>query len=408
MNLPRLLVLLIAALLSGCAALPERPVERAPLILISIDGFRPDYLDRGLTPTLSGLAAAGVRGEGMRPSFPSNTFPNHYTLVTGLRPDRHGVVNNTMEDPALPGGFSLGKREAVIDARWWNDAEPMWVTAKRQGRRTATMFWPGSEAEIRGVRPDEWKPYVYGLPAAERVDTVLGWLDRPADARPDFITLYFEAVDSMGHRHGPDAPETNQALRDTDAALARLLEGLRAKGLEGRVNLLVVSDHGMAATSNQRQVILDDFVDVSKIRIVTGGAMAGLEPAAGFDAATEQALLRPGPQHQCWRKGALPSRFRYGQHRRVPAFVCLAKSGWTLTRRADAGRAQPIGGQHGYDPIDPQMRALFVAHGPAFRRGARVRAFDNVDVYPLMARVLGVRPEPNDGDLDELRAALVR
>lgn len=408
MTFARLLAVLFAVALSGCASLSERGAERAPLILISIDGFRADYLDRGLTPTLSALAEGGVRAPAMRPSFPSNTFPNHYTLVTGLRPDRHGVVNNTMEDPALPGGFSLGKREALVDGRWWNDAEPLWVTAERQGRRTATMFWPGSEAEIRGVRPDDWRPYVYGLPAAERVDTVLGWMDRPAEARPDFATLYFEAVDSAAHRHGPNAPETAQALRDTDAALARLLDGLRARGLEERVNLVIVSDHGMAETSNTRVVLLDDVIDPSKVRIVTGGAFVGLEPAVGFDAATEQALLRPGPRHSCWRKANMPARFRYGSHRRVPAILCLAAPGWLISTRADLSRVQAIGGQHGYDPAHPSMAGLFVASGPAFRRGATVRSFDNVDVYPLMARLLGVRPEPNDGDLRELGAALAR
>jgi predicted AlkP superfamily pyrophosphatase or phosphodiesterase len=402
----RLAAFALALLLAGCAGMggprdagPRPAAGRVPLILISIDGFRADYLDRGHTPTLSAMAAEGARARAMRPSFPSVTFPNHYTLVTGRRPDRHGVVANTMEDPAL-GRFRIRDAAAVTDRRWWEDATPLWVTAKQQGLRTATMFWPGSEAAIQGVRPDAWRKYDYDLPAAARVDTVLGWLGQPVGTRPDFVTLYFEAVDSAGHEHGPDSPEVTEALRATDAALLRLRHGLQARGVEA--NIVVVSDHGMAAANTQ--ILLDDIVDVAKIRTVTEGAYVGIQPGPGFDAATEAALLKPAPHHQCWRKGELPARFDFGRHRRVPAVVCVTEPGWTLATKARS--ANPDKGEHGHDPAHPSMAALFVAQGPAFRRGVTVRDFDNVDVYPLSARVLGVRPEPNDGDLRELRRAL--
>lgn len=404
----RLLALVLALLAFGCAIPGGRAAQRPPLILISIDGFRPDYLDRGLTPTLAELARTGVRAPAMRPSFPANTFPNHYTLVTGLRPDRHGIVDNTMEDPALPGGFALSKKEATADGRWWSDAEPLWVTAKRQGRHTSTMFWPGSDAEIRRVRPDDWRAFSYGVPLTQRVDTVLGWLDRPAKIRPDFVTLYFEPVDVAAHHHSPVSPETDAALSEVEAALARLVAGLRARGLEHRVNLVIVSDHGMAASSNQRLIVWDDLVDLSKIRLIGAGPFVGVLPAAGYDAATERALLAPGAHHRCWRKGEIPVRFHYGAHRRVPPVVCLAQTGWLFITRAAIPRARVVGGEHGYDPEDPLMAALFVANGPAFRRGAIVPAFDNVDLYPLMARLLGVRPQANDGDLRELGPALRR
>ena len=402
----RLAALALALLLTACAGLGPRQADgpgiqgqRVPLILISIDGFRADYLDRGQTPTLSAMAREGVRARAMRPSFPSVTFPNHYTLVTGRRPDRHGIVANTMEDPVL-GRFRIRDPAAVTDRRWWEDASPLWVTAKQQGLRTATMFWPGSEAAIHGVRPDEWRKFEYGLPAAPRVGTGLGWLDQPGGARPDFVTLYFEAVDSAGHEHGPDSPEVAEALRATDAALLRLRQGLQARGLNA--NIVVVSDHGMAAASNQ--ILLDDIVDVAKIRTVTEGAYVGVQPGPGFDAATERALLAPAPHHQCWRKAELPARFDFGRHRRVPAFVCVTRPGWMLATKARS--ADPDKGEHGHDPSHPSMAALFVANGPAFRRGRTVADFDNVDVYPLTARVLGVRPEANDGDLKELGRAL--
>jgi predicted AlkP superfamily pyrophosphatase or phosphodiesterase len=402
----RLAALALALVLAGCANLggppgarPKPAAQRVPLILISIDGFRADYLDRGQTPTLSAMAREGVRARAMRPSFPSVTFPNHYTLVTGRRPDAHGIVANTMEDPVL-GRFRIRDPAAVTDRRWWDDSTPLWVTAKQQGLRTATMFWPGSEAAIQGVRPDEFRKFEYGLPAATRVDTVLGWLDQPVETRPDFVTLYFEAVDSAGHEHGPDSPEVAEALRATDAALLRLRKGLQARGVNA--NIVVVSDHGMAAANTQ--ILLDDIVDVAKIRTVTEGAYTGIQPGPGFDAAVEAGLLKRAPHHQCWRKEKLPARFGFGRHRRVPAIICLTDPGWTLATKARS--SNPDKGEHGHDPAHPSMEALFVASGPAFRRGVTVPAFDNVDVYPLTARVLGVRPEPNDGDLNELRRAL--
>ena len=395
-------VVLLVALSGPQAALAAGD----PLILISIDGFRADYLDRGLSPTLSALAQDGVRAEAMRPSFPSLTFPNHYTLVTGLRPDEHGIVNNTMEDPAIPGTtFTLANHAATGDERWWDDATPIWVTAERQGVRAGTMFWPGSDAAIHGVRPSLWKPYDKAFPAEARVDTVLSWLDLPEGQRPRFLTLYFEEVDTQGHAHGPDSSEVNTAIADVDGAIVRLVAGLKARGLFERANLVIVADHGMAAVPSGQAVYLDDLATAGSFRLVSGGAVAGVEPMAGREEEA-QALLGAHPHVDCWRKSQIPARLHYGAHRRVPSIVCLAQDGWALTVHTSRGHAPA--GQHGYDPADPHMAALFVAHGPAFARGVTLHPFDNVDVYPLMTTVLGVKPEPNDGRLEDVKAALAQ
>ena len=217
---------LFAALVAGPAlAAPPKP---APLtILVSIDGFRADYLQRGLTPVIAGLAADGVRATAMRPSYPSLTFPNHYTLVTGLRPDRSGIVDNNMEDAARPGvTFSMGKADISHDPFWWDQAEPLWVTAEKAGIRTATMFWPGSDLPIRGVRPTDWKMYDKRFLADARVDQLLAWLDKPPPGRARFATLYLDEVDTQGHTYGPDSPEVSAALTGTDAAVGRLVAGL--------------------------------------------------------------------------------------------------------------------------------------------------------------------------------------
>src|ERR1700761_2652701 len=237
------LVLMLAAGFGPAAAALAAPKPDL-LILVSIDGLRFDYLARGKTPVLKALAAEGVSAA-MRPSFPSLTFPNHYTLVTGLRPDHHGVVDNVMDDPAL-GHFTM---KNSIDPRWWNGGKPLWVTAEEQGLKTATLFWPGSDREIHGHRPDYWKTYDMGFPPEQRVDQVLAWLDLPESQRPSFVTLYFDAVDEHGHHDGPNSAGLNAALAATDAAVGRLVEGLKARGLYAHANLIVTADHGMADVS---------------------------------------------------------------------------------------------------------------------------------------------------------------
>lgn len=407
---PRWLCLLFITVLAACAGPSTRPHghgERPPLLLVSIDAFRADYLQRGMTPTLVAMAADGVRAEALQPSFPSLTFPNHYTLVTGLYPDHHGIVNNTMYDPVL-GRFSLGNLEAVRDGRWWAGGEPIWVTADKQGLRTATMFWPGTEAKIHGYRPDYWLPYDETVPANRRVDQILEWLDLPPAQRPDFLTLYFENVDHAGHIAGPDTSEVDAALRTVDAALARLVAGLKARGLYDRMNIIVLSDHGMAPTPANQLVLMDQLIDLDHVRVVSMGILAGFIPKAGHEAEIEAKLLQPHPHMTCWRKQDIPARFHYGTHPRIPPLVCLAKTGWQITNSDYlAQRKRPLSlGNHGYDNADPLMRALFVAHGPAFRHGLVVPEFSNVDVYPLMAHLLGITLQKNDGDYATVRDML--
>lgn len=404
--MPRIIALCwTILLLAACATTPPPRNERPLTILISIDGFRPDYLDRGVTPVLSGLAAEGARGV-MRPSFPSKTFPNHYTLVTGLRPDRHGIVENNMEDPAIPGvAFRMSNAQAVTDARWWDQGEPIWVAAERAGIVSATMFWPGSEAPIRGVRPSHWRPFDQSVPPDARVDQVLAWLDLPEKQRPRLVTLYFDDVDTAGHEFGPHSPEVGAAAAKVDAALGRLRAGLKARGLSA--NLVVVADHGMAPMSDERSAFMDDVLPKDAYRQLTGGAFMTIYPRSGREAEVDRALIRPHAHFQCWRKAEIPARFHYGKNPRVAPYFCLPETGWRLTTR-DYKPARPERGAHGFDHESPEMAAIFVASGPDIRPGVVLPAFDNVSVYPLLARLVGVRPAANDGDLDDTRAALTR
>lgn len=419
----RLVLLASFALTGACATRAPAPAPDVPgaaiagtasraapenyLLLVSIDGFRADYLDRGVTPRLSALAAGGVRADALRPAFPSLTFPNHYTLVTGLYPDHHGIVHNRIEGDEGQSNFVYNDARTTGDARWWG-GEPIWAGAERNGLRSATMFWPGSDTTIAGMRPTYWKPFDREFGTDERVDTVLGWLDLPLAQRPRFLTLYFEHVDRAGHDHGPDSAEVNAALARIDAALGRLLDGLDARGLRNSLNLVVLSDHGQAASSVERVVRVDEIVDLKRVRAVNFGVVAGFAPESGQQRYADAALLRPHPHMQCWRRTQIPARFHYGTNPRVPPIVCLAEPGWVITTSAWlADRASHFSrGEHGYDNALPEMGALFVANGPAFRRGARVPAFDNVDVYPLLAHLLGIEPARNDGDPKTLRGML--
>ena len=419
------LLLCTALALAGCASTPaatEAATDaataaaglprdaQAPVILVSIDGFRNDYLQRGLTPTLAAMAANGVRAEYMRPSYPSITFPNHYTLVTGLRPDHHGVIANFMTDPDIPGvRFSMFDPATVGDERWWDGGKPLWTSVREQGGRAAAMFWVGSEAPVHGARPEFWRPFDIKVNSEQRVQQVLQWLALPAEQRPHFITLYFDKVDTIGHRHGPDSAELNAALGEVDAAMAELLAGIAAQGLQQKINIVVTSDHGMTNTSPAQQIYLDDLVDVSQLDFGWTGAYASFNALPGGEAAAQQLLSGSYPHITCMTREQIPARFEYGHHPRVPSYICSAELGWQVTtRQAEKRKGHELLGEHGYDNTLPDMYSPFIGHGPAFAQGVTIAPIDNVDIYPLLARLLNITPASNDGNPRHTDAALKR
>lgn len=397
----RLIAAFLALVVSGTIA-HAAPERRDPVvILVSFDGFRPDYLDRGVTPNLSRLAKNGVKAD-MRPAFPSKTFPNHWTLVTGKVPDRNGIVANRMEDPARPGEvFTM----ASDDPFWWNAAEPIWVAAERANIRTATMFWPGSNVGWGGtrtkgygpvagaIRPADWQQFNQEVSPAQRVNAILDWLRRPAAIRPRFLTLYFDTVDTAGHEFGPDDSRTTAAVAQADRDFGVLLAGLEQLGQPA--NLVVVGDHGMAAVSSERVIVLEKIVDPSLYRLIESGPYAAFVPTEGNSERLAAALLAEHEHMQCWRKEAIPARLRYGTSPRVPPFLCLAKVGWTILPKAPAGAM--TGGAHGYDSAAPEMATIFIGNGPAFTKGSTLQPFDNVSIVPLLRLLLGL-PQVADGD----------
>ena len=417
----RIFLTLIALLLAVQVAAQTRPKIikdlKPTVILISLDGFRPDYLDKYPAPTLGLLAKQGVRAKWMTPSYPSLTFPNHYAIATGLYPDHNGIVANNIYSAEFNETFSMSKREEVGNGRWWL-GEPIWVTAEKQGQRAGAFFFPGTEAEIAGKRPSIWKQFDDDFPNFERVDTILSWLDKPKAERPTMITLYFSDVDHGGHDAGPDSENVKEAIARVDQAMSRLVEGLKARGIFDRVNLVIVADHGMARVDPRNVVVLDDYFDLKQAhQIAWNSSMVHIFPKQGTDEEVYSSLKAKAPHVAVYRKKEIPARFHYGSSNRIGDIVVMADEGWSLTSRERFRPVQPspdgsvkYRGAHGFDNQLESMRALFIGHGPAFRRSGKraqvVEPFANVDLYNVMAKILKLKPAPNDGNKATVKTLL--
>ena len=389
----------------------QKPIKdlKPTVILIALDGFRADYLEKYQPTTLNRLAKNGVRAKWLIPSFPTKTFPNHYTVATGLYPDNHGIIENNMYDKNFDAEFHLGNKE-VLNGRWWG-GEPIWVTAEKQGQRSASFFFPGSEAAISGVRPTFYKEYNGRIPNELRVDTVLGWLDLPKEKRPTVITLYFSLIDDTGHEFSGDAIETRYDVLNIDRVITRLVDGLRARKIDRQANLIFFSDHGMATYRRRDAIILDEMFDVNLAeRVFWIGEFVQIFPKPGKENEIYAAIKSKLPARaKIYRKSELPARFKFGKNPRIAPLVVLADEGTVLTTRKsfdqwknEEGLDIPRGG-HGYDNQLESMRATFIAHGAAFRRGLIVEPFENIHIYNLMAKITGLTPAKNDGDFEQVK-----
>jgi len=403
---------LAGLLIVGCSV--DSPVDTVPsdfehtVILISSDGLRADYLDKVDTPNIDRLIAGGVyANEGMIPVYPSLTFPNHYSIVTGLYPAHHGIVSNTMYDPELDARFTIRDREAITNPAWWG-GEPLWVTAENQGVKTATYYWVGSEAPVKGVSPSYWFTFDDTVPGNDRIDQVMDWLDLPPAERPGFISVYFSEVDHEGHDLGPDAPETAAAVQTIDGYIGRLIQGLEERGLYDSVNVILVADHGMAQLSRDRVIALDDYLNLDDVYITDAYSVLGLNPKEGKMDAVYNALSNV-PHLSVYKKGEGPERLKYDGHIRIPEIFGHADDGWMIVRERSVFEQNlnaVTGGAHGYDNELLSMRATFVAHGSAFKKDVTVAPFQNIELYNMMASIIGVTPSPNDGTEGSLSSIL--
>jgi predicted AlkP superfamily pyrophosphatase or phosphodiesterase len=405
-----LLLLVCLVVVAGRSQAVRGQDARPTLILISFDGFRWDYRSIYSAPNINRLAARGVSAD-LIPSYPSKTFPNHYTIVTGLYPGHHGIVANTVKDPPTGRRLSMSNSTENRDPMWWG-GEPIWVTVQRAGRLSASMFWVGSEAPIEGQRPNFWAPFNDAFSGAARVDRVLSWLDLPADKRPTLMTLYINDVDGAGHSSGPNSDAVRSAVRRADGYLGRLLRGLDRRHLTDQINIVLVSDHGMAETSTNRVVVLDDYVSPDDVEVIDINPTLGLFPRADREEAVYRALVNAHPRLKVYKRAETPEHWHYRDHPRIPPIVGVVDEGWqvlprtTLRQRIDRGQTGPRG-EHGYDPRDAKsMHGIFVAAGPAFKSGVVLQPFENIHIYDALAQVLGVEPAKNDGDPAVARSML--
>jgi predicted AlkP superfamily pyrophosphatase or phosphodiesterase len=392
-----------------------KPIKdlKPTVILISLDGFRYDYLDKFQPKTLSALAKNGVRAKWMIPSFPTKTFPNHYTVVTGLYPQNHGLVENNVYD--FGEVFTMSKRKEVENPRWWF-GEPIWVTAEKQGQIAASYFFVGSETLIKGEQPTFWRTYNGEVPNKMRVDKVLSYLDLPIEKRPTMISFYFSDTDDVGHEFGPDSEEIKYAVLEVDDYIKQLVEGLKLRKIDKDVNIIIVSDHGMANYYLKNVTFLDDYFDLEKMtdRILWTNEIIQIFPKPNKTDGIYNKINNL-PHVNCWKKSDIPKRLNYQNSPRIAPIICSTEQGWITTSRKryndwvkdmdekDFSRPR---GAHGYDNKYQEMQATFIAHGKAFKNGYVAEPFENVEVYNIMCKILGLKPAENDGKFQNVKGML--
>lgn len=408
------ILLLIAATVCVDNVEGQPPINdlKPTVILISLDGFRYDYIDKYSPATIKRLGQTGVRAKWMIPSFPTKTFPNHYTIATGLHPQNHGIVENSVYDFGKV--FSMSNRSEVQNPRWWW-GEPIWVTAEKQGQIAASYFFVGTETMIQGEAPTHWRTYNGRVPNIMRVDKILELLDKPVNERPTMLSMYFSETDDVGHEFGPDSEETKYAVWEVDGYIERLMAGLKKRKIDKKINVILVSDHGMAAVDQRNAVVMDDYFDTTDKKladpVITTGEIWQIFPKPGKE---DELLnsLKTIKHATCWRKQDIPARLVYSEGRRIAPIVCSSDEGWILTSRdryETQKKSDDFGmtrGAHGYDNRYQSMMATFVAHGSAFKRGYVAEPFSNVEVYNVICKILGLTPAKNDGNLNNVRAML--
>lgn len=377
-------------------------VGKNPTVILSLDGFRWDYTDHVSTPNFDLIANEGVKAVSLIPSFPSKTFPNHYTIATGLYPDHHGLVSNSFYDGKLGKAYGIDK-DTRYDPAFYG-GEPIWITAQKQGLRTASFFWVGTDVAINGMHPDSWKAYDGNVPFIQRVDTIVKWLSLPPERRPCLILAYYHEPDATGHSYGPYDVRTLNLVHQLDSLTGILYTGIKSLPVGDSVNLIIVSDHGMGEISPDRVVNLRQFIPESwPVRIEGGNPNYNIYAASPWSDSVWNALQNVA-HIKVWRAGEVPAYLHYGNNPRDGNIIVVADSAWSVLLKPP--RKKTIGGTHGYDITDTDVHAIFYAAGPAFKKGYLQPSFRNVDIYPLLAHLLGIIPAKSDGDLGEITGML--
>lgn len=405
-NINGILFLATFFLLIGCSD-QTTDTEKAQnqqniTVVLSLDGFRWDYAAHATTPNLDRIAREGVVADALIPVFPTGTFANHYSMATGYYPDNHGIVANRFSCPILGEDYNKGDRSTVRDGKFYG-GEPIWVTAQNQGLKTGTFFWVGSEADIKGIRPTYWKKYDNSFPYGDRIDTVVHWLSLPEVDRPDLIMWYYHQTDSDGHRYGPLGDSLLLTVEMKDSLIGVFLEKIERLPHRDKINFIVVSDHGMAEVDYNKMVHLDDHLDTSLIELIDGGSTAmSIKAKTGKTEELYNALSQV-ENLSVWKSGELPKRLNFGKHPRNHDLIILADPGAVL---GWSWRNYDRKGSHGYDNQHPDMHGIFYAFGPDFKVGHHAKAFENINLYPLLAHLLDINGGETDANFSVVKDLL--
>lgn len=372
------------------------------VVLVSLDGFRWDYPTKWRTPHLLKMAEEGASApEGMIPSYPSLTFPNHYTLVTGLYPEHHGIVDNEFLDPARNYERYYYKDSKITDDGSWYRGVPLWSLAERNKMRAASMFWVASNAKIAGKRPSYWIPFDDKFDDEKRIEQVVEWLSLPEAERPHLITLYYSDVDHAGHDFGPDSDECRDAVHHLDVLMGELEEKLKATGLP--VDMIVVADHGMVRFTDRKWVSVDKLVDLRDAK--TAGQNIYPKDEAEKRRIYKELKTLNDPRFTAYRLKDVPKPLDFNANPREGDPVVVPLDLYPVTASAKAAEVKGVGG-HGFDPARvPEMKAIFFAAGPDIKPGVKLASFTNVNVYDFVCGILGLKPAKNDGNKKVLKAA---
>nr|WP_319398203.1 ectonucleotide pyrophosphatase/phosphodiesterase [uncultured Carboxylicivirga sp.] len=396
MNVIRICIFIscLSYLLIGCKGGSTKVKNTPYLIVISLDGFRWDYQDLYDTPFLDSIEKIGVKAVSLQPSFPSKTFPNHYTIATGLYPDHHGLVSNSFYSVKHKDFYKVRDRSKVQDGSYYG-GEPIWVTAEKNGIKSASYFWVGSEADVKGVRPSIWKQYDSKIGYSARIDSMVSWLQLPYKQRPHLCMLYFDEPDGVGHHYGPNSDSTKNKVHQLDSYLSDIVNKINVLDIKDSINLIILSDHGMGEITNEKKIALDQLIDTSQINYVLGGNPFYLIDVKPIHIQEVNYELNRTEGLTAWQKEEVPKYLHYGTHENISSLVVVADSAYSIvTDSSDVA----IGGTHGYDPTNKDMHGIFYAMGPAFKNGYSAKTFENIQIYELMCYILNMKPADNDGD----------
>lgn len=372
------------------------------VVILSMDGFRWDLTENAYTPTLDSIRKAGVYAE-TYPCFPANTFPNHYSMATGLHPDHHGIVNNTFYARDLNKSYSISNTDAVRNAAFYG-GEPIWNTAERQGKTANVFMWVGSEAPVNGRYASVWTPYDGRVSYTKRADWVVDALTKPVDEIPELIMWYFDEPDGVEHSTGPLSKETKAKVEEIDRVLAYFCREARKSPVFDRINFIFTSDHGMAELAPERHVDVATLLDQNRIKYYTNGSPLTLEP--DDDYIDEAFRILSGQEHMTvYKREAMPAKYHYGTNAsRIMPLVVAPQTGWRVSYKGY--ESQSLGG-HGFDPFDRDMHMVFYGAGPDFKVNHTQESFQNLNIYIILCHLLGIEPAANDCDWDAVKGMFV-